>query len=62
MKLTHIPAILLFLLYICFLGHWAWLEENYQHELGLVYKKNKVLSPTMKKFIGLLKEVPSSRL
>ena len=31
------------------------LEGNYHRELGVIYKKNKVLSPAMKAFIELLK-------
>jgi len=32
------------------------LEGGYSRQLGLIYKRNKVLSPGMKKFIELLKE------
>ncbi len=32
------------------------LEGGYSRQLGVIYKKNKVLSPAMKKFIALLKE------
>jgi DNA-binding transcriptional LysR family regulator len=31
------------------------LEGNYHRELGVIYKKDKVLSPAMKAFIELLK-------
>jgi DNA-binding transcriptional LysR family regulator len=32
------------------------LEGDHRRELGVIYKKGKVLSPAMKKFIELLKE------
>ena len=31
------------------------LEGKYYRELGVIYKKNKVLSPAIKEFIALLK-------
>ena len=34
------------------------LEGKYVRQLGLIYKKGKVLSPAMKKFIELLKKAP----
>jgi hypothetical protein len=34
------------------------LEGKYSRPLAVLYKKGKVLSPAMKKFIELLKEVP----
>jgi len=34
------------------------LEGNYRRPLGVIYRKDKVLSPAMKAFIQLLKETP----
>jgi len=31
-------------------------DGDYHRTLGIIYKKNKVLSPAIKQFIGLLKE------
>jgi len=32
------------------------IDGNFQRELGAIYKKGKVLSPALKKFIELLKK------
>jgi DNA-binding transcriptional LysR family regulator len=33
-------------------------DGDYARPLGVIYKKNKVLSPAIKQFISLLKEAP----
>jgi DNA-binding transcriptional LysR family regulator len=33
-------------------------DGDYSRPLGVIYKKNKVLSPAIKQFISLLKEAP----
>ncbi|MCX6929340.1 MAG: LysR family transcriptional regulator [Verrucomicrobia bacterium] len=34
------------------------IQGNYQRQLGIIHKKDKVLSPALKRFVKLLKETP----